>query len=218
MPSRKILRYGVSAGNDYRAEAILVETKGTRFRCAKRCFRIETWARHQVLNALAAVVCARELGVPWTGIRDGLAKAEFPPGRQTPRVIQGRWIIDDTYNANPLSLAAALTTLSAFPSSGRRFVVCGDMAELGSGDVAWHRRAGRMIAESSADLVLTMGPSARWISQEASRRGCASRHYQRLRALALRLKKETRPGDVILIKGSRRMRLERLLLYLEELF
>ncbi len=167
--------------------------------------------RHNVLNALAAAQCAHMMGIPTATIVRGLES--FRPAAMRCRILDilRVKVLDDTYNANPKSMDAALATLSDLAAGGRRIVVVGDMKELGGQSAAAHRRLGRHIAKTGADFLFVIGefagevvagaleekmPSNRIIDSESH-----AEIVEILRDLAER-------GDVVLVKGSRSMRME----------
>ncbi|NBT49279.1 MAG: hypothetical protein EBT07_15960 [Actinobacteria bacterium] len=132
-------------------------------------------------------------------------------GRMQVRVLNGVRFLDDTYNANPDSMKAALATLSQWPAAGRRIAILGRMGELGNFSEEGHREVGRA-ASSGIDSLITIGPEAAWISQEASRHGLGDvQHYNETGEAARALRAEWKPGDVVLVKGSRSARMERVI-------
>jgi len=134
------------------------------------------------------------------------------------RKIRSYWVIDDAYNANPVSFRSALKTLKQIKTKGRRILVCSDMLELGGKAKKLHEEIGLLAASSGIDLVLSTGILAKNITREAQKTiGVASAcHYGSLSALHKKLIKYCRPKDVILVKASRGMKLERTVKFLEE--
>lgn len=172
--------------------------------------------RHNVHNALAAVAVARHLGLSWeevaAGLQDTRAHLRLLP---VPGVGEST-LLDDTYNASPYSCRAALDLLAEMP--GRKIAVLGDMYELGAFEEEGHRQVGGWAAEVVAELY-TLGPRARWIAQAALARGLppdrvhqAETHEQVVQMLSGHLQ----AGDVVLIKGSRAMEMERIVAALRE--
>jgi UDP-N-acetylmuramoyl-tripeptide--D-alanyl-D-alanine ligase len=141
-----------------------------------------------------------------TAARDGLA--EFSPAKQrlNLREVAGVRLIDDTYNANADSVAAALRTLSDLPCSGRRVAVLGDMAELGSATETAHREVGRLAAELGMDRVFAIGRFAQLTAEGAGERATA---FVSLELAVGALFHGLEPGDSVLVKASRSSRLER---------
>ena len=122
--------------------------------------------------------------------------------------------INDAYNANPVSMARSLETFAATPCRGRRIAVLGDMGELGEAEEQLHRRVGRAAAAARPAILLCVGPRAAWIADEAVRAGLPAAAVLRAPdAPAARevLSSLARPGDLVLLKASRSMALERAL-------
>jgi UDP-N-acetylmuramoyl-tripeptide--D-alanyl-D-alanine ligase len=174
-------------------------------------FRIGAPGRHWVSNALGVVACAAALGAdPEAGAR---ALADFTPpagrGRQHRVAVPGGQftLIDDSYNANPASLRAALRVLGTAP--GRKLAALGDMLELGEHAPRLHAELAGPIADCGADMVHTAGPAMRHLhaALPPERRG---RHVIDAAALVPVLEAELRPGDTLLIKGSLGMGMARI--------
>ena len=169
---------------------------------------------HQIGNSLLAVAAARALGVAWEEIAERLAAT--PGGKMRwERIERGgvSWI-NDAYNANPISMEKSLETFAATPCAGRRIAALGDMGELGDAEEELHRRVGRAAAAAAPDELLCVGPRAAWIADEAVRAGLpAARVHRAPDALAARavLADLAKPGDLVLVKASRSMALERAL-------
>lgn len=170
--------------------------------------------RHQVMNALAAAAVGLVMQVPPAAIVAGLQSYRGLYGRLAVKRGQGGVVlIDDTYNANPQSMQAALQCLGQTRVSGRRLAVLGDMLELGDYAPALHEAVGACVVQSGVEHLLTFGPLAQHIARGARRAGmaAASIHMtmQPEEAVA-QLRALVRPGDVVLLKGSRGMAMERL--------
>ena len=166
---------------------------------------------HYVIDALAAIGVGVELGMHPAKIQEALSQFRNMAGRQEVFTARGRTIIKDCYNAGPESMAAALAVLGAKP--GRRIAVLGDMLELGVCTPAEHYRVGRIAAEK-ADMLLAFGPNASRMVNGAITGGMTAQAvmaYTEPSAVAEALERLTREGDVILVKGSRGMRMERIL-------
>ena len=172
---------------------------------------------HFVPDALAAISIGLMLAVPPQAIQERLSMFRNMQGRQEIYEKNGMTIISDCYNAGPESMAAALAVLGKRP--GRRIAVLGDMLELG--DCAWaeHYRIGRIAAEN-AEVIFAYGPNAQRVVGGAITGGKstnAARQYETHEAMAKDLKNLCKPGDVLLFKGSRGMRMENVLeLFLKE--
>jgi UDP-N-acetylmuramoyl-tripeptide--D-alanyl-D-alanine ligase len=169
--------------------------------------------RHNVQNALAAAAAAWVLDVPAADIAAGLADFRPCPGRMELIEMPGDiLILEDSYNANPLSMRAALDALHDLGRRGRRLAVLGDMLELGPAARDLHFEVGTMVAER-ADWLMTLGDLAREIAAGAVASGLAAERVfcaATVEELYQRLRDVLQPGDRLLVKGSRGMRMERI--------
>ncbi len=170
--------------------------------------RLPLPGRQGVSAALAAIGAARALGVPLEEAAVALGTMERPARRMQVRRADGVTVIDDSYNASPAAVLAALDVLRG--AGGRRVAVIGDMLELGSLSADAHEEVGRAAARS-ADVLVAVGELARTSADAARRAGLADVRAVADAAEALvLLKRLRRPGDVILVKGSRALALDKL--------
>ena len=166
--------------------------------------------RHNVSNALAAAAVGVALELPLEDIARGLAAARPVGGRGVWKRAGEVTILDDTYNASPASVRAALDTLAARRAGRRTVVVLGDMLELGTLTDAAHREVGRLVAGLPADEFVGLGRAAALAVEAARAAGMADAHHMAtFEAAVAHLLKRLTPGDVVLVKGSRGMRMER---------
>jgi UDP-N-acetylmuramoyl-tripeptide--D-alanyl-D-alanine ligase len=166
--------------------------------------------RHNVANALAAAAAGVALELPLEDIARGLAAARPVGGRGVWKRAGEVTILDDTYNASPASVRAALDTLAARRGGRRAIVVLGDMLELGALSEEAHREVGRQVAALRADEFVGLGPHAALAVEAARAAGLADAHHSAtFEDTVAHLLKRVAPGDVVLVKGSRGMRMER---------
>jgi len=165
---------------------------------------------HHRLTLAAAVAVYAALGLPLDGIAEGAAAIELSRWRgQEQPLPSGRLLINDAYNANPLSVAAALEALAARRNGGRTVAVLGEMAELGAAAPRWHARAGKHAAVLGIDLLVAVGPGARaYLDGTAGRMEAC--WLPDLTAAQRMLPALLEPADTVLLKGSRTCALERL--------
>ena len=176
--------------------------------------RLSYIGRHNVTNALGAAALTLGAGAPLAAVCRGLAKARPFAMRTQCEDWRGIGIINDAYNANPASMQAALETLAELPCRGRRIAVLGDMFELGKHTAREHRALGRNAAHSGVDFLFLLGERAELMRRGARAGGMSAARIvigkdhadlgERLRALATK-------GDWLLFKGSRGMRMEKVL-------
>lgn len=170
---------------------------------------------HQLYVALAAIAVGKILGMNLVEISNHLADYQGPAGRM--RLLGGvknSFIIDDTYNASPTATQKALETLGDIPAEGKKIAVLGDMLELGSYAQKAHRKIGRLALEVS-DIFIAVGPFMKTAFLEAKKRGFATSNLYFFNSADEAKKKVEElidPGDLILVKGSQSMRMEKVVL------
>ena len=170
---------------------------------------------HMVGNALLALAAGLEFGIPIEKAIHGLGRARLAGGRLQRRLIREVLFLDDTYNANPDSMEAALATLRSLPGPGHRIAVLGRMGELGDYAAEGYRRTG-LAAGRLADLHITVGPEAAAIEAAAREAGMSRIHAVDNPASAARmLGSLAKQGDIVLVKGSRSARMESVLQHFE---
>jgi UDP-N-acetylmuramoyl-tripeptide--D-alanyl-D-alanine ligase len=177
---------------------------------ARAIARLAFAGRHNTVNALCAAGVGHALGLPLAAIVAGLEAARPVKGRCVWRRAGGIRILDDTYNANPASVRAALEALRGARDARRLVVVLGDMLELGDLSPAAHREAGLAVAAAGAAEFVGVGRQARLAVEAARGRGLAeAQHTATFEDTVAILLKRLAPGDAVLVKGSRGMRMER---------
>ena len=212
-----VTRVGFGRHNDWRASDARLDEAGVAFEVAadnaahSGSYRVNLVGRHQVTNALLAAATAAELGVAPEEIQRGLA--ECRPARMRMQIwkTNGVSVLDDSYNANADSVAAALQTLMDFPCGGRRVAVLGDMAELGRHAADAHAEVGRRAAEGHVDQLFAVGKMAGVMGAAARAAGLMQvSELGEVETAANVVKRFVRSGDVVLVKASRASRLERI--------
>jgi UDP-N-acetylmuramoyl-tripeptide--D-alanyl-D-alanine ligase len=206
----------VAVGNGrglVRAENLRFELDGTSFTLVIEGeepveVSLKVAGRHMVTNALLAAGVGWKLGISPAEIAEGLSNAALTGGRLGRYDYKGTTVIDDTYNANPESMAAAIETLSDTPvaNGARRIIVLGRMGELGPHAPAAHLRTGALAAERDL-TVIAVGEGAEGIAAGAN----GSPYFPDLDEAAKWLAREVKPGDVVLFKGSRTATVERVM-------
>jgi UDP-N-acetylmuramoyl-tripeptide--D-alanyl-D-alanine ligase len=175
-------------------------------------YRLNVPGRHNVFNAMAAIGVARRFGMRDEQIADRLAGFRLPPMRLGYERAGPVTLINDSYNANPASVTAAVEVLEQTPSAGRRIVVLGDMRELGESAGRLHEEVAERLGHGELDMVIAVGEHARLVRDVVRRtsgrrievHAYASTDLARRRVAGL-----LAPGDTILVKGSRLLALER---------
>ncbi len=166
---------------------------------------------HMVRNALLAIAAGLEHGLSLEDCVEGLATARLTGGRFKQSLVRGIRLIDDSYNANPDSVEAALKTLATFPTTGRRIAVLGKMGELGTYEAEGYERAGQAAA-THADILITTGPETAPLAEAARHAGLSQvEETTDTTETATLLRDLAHEGDTILIKGSRAAKMEQII-------
>ena len=218
---RRMITFSASKGR--RGDVVVVEvlSQGDRTACGS-CSAIGNRevpvhipglvGAHNAANAAAAAAAAIALGCTDREIARGLA-AVRPVGRRLrlEPLPSGVQLVDDCYNANPASMSAALRTVVDLAAAGGRPVaVLGDMLELGPFEAEAHRALGEEAARAGVRALAAFGPRSRATAEAARAAGLEAFHTEQLEALVAWARANVRPPDVLLVKGSRGMKLERL--------
>jgi UDP-N-acetylmuramoyl-tripeptide--D-alanyl-D-alanine ligase len=200
---RRLIRFGLEATADVTARDLVSDSEGSSFTLVtpdgEVDVRLALPGRHNVLNALAAASLATGAGAGLQAIREGLLAARAVAGRLvTHKLESGAVLIDDSYNANPGSLNAAIDTLAS--AGGESWLVLGDMRELGDDALALHAEAGRRAKAVGIARLFTLGPLSA-AATEAFGSGAA--HYPTHAALADAVRSGLHGSVRVLVKGSR---------------
>jgi UDP-N-acetylmuramoyl-tripeptide--D-alanyl-D-alanine ligase len=203
-PPRTVLRFGLEASADVRAEHVVLAAESARFTLAtphgEAPVELPLPGRHNVANALAAAAMALAAGASLDAVVAGLARAPKVGGRLVAhRLANGAVLVDDSYNANPGSLAAAIATLAA-SGAAQTWLVLGDMRELGPDAPALHAEAGRRAREAGITRLFALGPLS---AEAAAAFGDGGMTFASHAALAEALGRALQPGVRCLVKGSR---------------
>ncbi|MBD9469980.1 UDP-N-acetylmuramoyl-tripeptide--D-alanyl-D-alanine ligase [Pseudoxanthomonas sp. PXM01] len=214
VPDRRILRFGLDATADLTARDIRATADGSDFVLVaphgEVAVELQLPGRHNVLNALAAAGIAMACGVSLAIIADGLSAAQPVAGRQVARTLpNGAVVIDDSYNANPGSLIAAIDTLAAASRQvgGEGWLVLGDMRELGADEQALHAEMGARAKAAGLRRLYTLGPLS---AAAAAAFGEGAHSFQDHASLADALRADLRAGVRCLVKGSRGSAMDRI--------
>ncbi len=208
-----ITGYAMDSRSDFSVSGVKF-TNTLEFKVNGHKFSLNTLGRQNIYNAVAAISLARILGMSYTDIAKQLSGFIFPQGRLGFLNFKNATFIDDTYNSNPLSLKQAVEALASLRVKGRKIFVMGDMLELGEGRENFHLSAGKEIA-MACDQLITVGELSRLAGQAALSCGFNPKSVfncgDSQEAIKILFEKIS-PGkdDVILVKGSRGMKLERI--------
>ena len=223
LEKRKIIRIGwnksadIRVGNDHlsqdesgRPNGLVCKIDYEGHTVPLRLTRL--YGPHQLYAILVGLAVGLAAGGPISTVASALEGYAPPPGRgRLIEGIKGTWILDDSYNASPAAMAAALETLKNFPSGGRKIAVLGDMLELGAYTIDAHREIGEAAAKI-CDLLITIGVRAKFIADGARESSFEPKkllHFDDSTEAGQALDHLLTPGDIILVKGSQAGRLER---------
>lgn len=205
--------FGTGENADYRAVDISMEKGCPSFMMIHKKGRLpvqlSVMGEHNILNALAALAVADYHGVPLEAAAERLREFGGFQNRQQITEFDGITVIDDTYNASPDSMKAAIRVLSSFSESKRRVAVLADMKELGEEERIYHHQVGEFLADEPVDFLITLGELAEDLAQGARelRPSLPIRSFLDREEMTDFLKKELREEDCVLFKGSNSMRL-----------
>lgn len=209
---RGVLRFGIENNADVSAGQLRLSAEHSHFELVCPAGRAEISlafsGRHNVMNALAAAAMALAAGAPFEAVLTGLQRARPVAGRQAVMMLDNdALLVDDSYNANPGSVAAAIDSLAAACALDKRqsVLVLGDMAELGESAEALHARIGSAAKTQGIDALYTCG---RLSAAAAAAFGPQARHYNTRDELIIALKQNTAANQRVLVKGSRSSRMD----------
>ncbi len=182
----------------------------------KTDFFLPVLGKHNLINFLGAASTALSFGVPIKKIPLGALQFRPLHGRfEVHKTKSGMIVVDDSYNANSSSLSAGLETISKLPSEGRKILVLGDMLELGEFGEKAHKEAGEKLLAYRFNALFALGELSEKTAAEAKKQGIgAAFHFRSHEELIQKLARFAQKGDVILIKGSRKMEMEKVLPFL----
>lgn len=220
---KKVYTFGIENRSDIMARNIrMVSDKGIRFTLEvqndkSREIYFPLLGRYNIYNALAAVAVAFALGIELDLIERGLSS--FKPldlHMQLSNFYNDIKILNDSYNASPLSVKSALETLAEVAQNNRKIAILGDMLELGERTDFYHREIGKEVAKLSIDILITVGQGGKIIAQSSKEEGMAEERVFSFEKnekinLAKKLLNLIKPGNFVLLKGSREMKMEDIL-------
>ena len=212
-PGIRTLFFGTGGGNDYRAEDVRMEDGFASFTAVHNETRVpvslNVMGEHNVSNALAALAVAEHYGIPMEKAAEALKTYGGYEGRQRIFDWNGIHMDDDTYNASPDSMKAAVKVLCSMACEGRRIAVLADMKELGPDEERFHREVGTFIGGMPVDEVITLGELGAAIARGAAEKNpaCVTASFMDKAEMEGYLRSRMKRGDTVLFKGSNSMKL-----------
>ena len=202
---KKIVRFGLGENCDWRAEALAADISGTHFTCVHGAERFSVFVpiagEHNVRNALAALAVADAVGVKMEDAVRAITQYESPARRQQIKEANGITLIDDTYNANPDSMRAALRILCTLQVKGTKYAVLADMLELGERSAQEHLGVGAFAAENGPDILVGIGSLGKYYVEGYNKPESSVWFATNAEAIDW-LKAHVQAGDAVLSKGS----------------
>ena len=177
--------------------------------------------KHNIYSSLAAIAVCNAIGICIEDIGRKFMDFKLPPMRMGKQICSDIIIINDEYNSSPSSMSVALDELSQLPATGRRIFICGDMLELGKDAKRLHEEMGKKVAGSNIDFLWTVGTFSRFVAEEAVTNGMPRENilsYDTVEDVCSFVPSQLKEKDIVLIKGSREMRLERVSQQIEKCF
>lgn len=211
--SCQTIYYGTGENCDYRAENIHLEEGFPAFTAVcgqeKTAMRLAVMGSHNVSNAMAALAVASQSGIPMEAAAESLSRFTGFKNRQQIYQKDGLTVIDDTYNASPVSMKAGLEVLNSISKAKRHIAVLADMMELGEDSPRFHYEVGEYIAEHPVDQVVVLGELSKEITRAVKEKAPAVeiKEFMEPEPLISYLKSELKEGDCVLFKGSNSMKL-----------
>jgi UDP-N-acetylmuramoyl-tripeptide--D-alanyl-D-alanine ligase len=209
----RVVYFGSGPCADPQILSIVEDLKGLHIRYRARAhegdFTLHMLGAHNASNALAGLAVALEAGVDLDAAVKAIASLTAGDKRGQMIEIGGATILNDSYNSNPEALRSMIHTLAARPAAGRRILVAGEMLELGEHSAALHIACGRAAAEAGLDLVVAVEGNAEHLATAACAGGVPAVFLRDAEAAGEWLAQNLRAGDVVLVKGSRGVHLER---------
>lgn len=213
----KIIKVGTSEGSDYRVFNISYKNKGMIFEVElngkKESMYVPLLGEHNVVNTLFGIAIADQLELTPEEIREGLEKITVPRGRLTIDILkENRTLIDDSYNANPVSMLSGLKVLNDYIDSKEKIALLGDMVEMGSYTKKGHEKVGESLNNFDLDKIFLYGDSVKFISNKAQETGFPKDklfYYTDIEKLTEDIKETFNPNTAMLVKASRATKLDR---------
>jgi len=214
------LTYGLEDGAELRATDLVADHDGQRFKVNGRfAYRIGLLGAHNVMNALAAVAIGTRFRLSHDEIAAALLDVQSPPMRMERSHLGNITLVNDAYNANPSSMRVAFDVMDHLPptagkaTAGRKVFILGDMWELGDAAERCHQEVGREAGRSTAHVIIAVGTHARAVADGATATAGTNKRiysFPHIEALTEKIGGLIKPGDAVLLKASRAVRLEQL--------
>ena len=209
----KKIYFGIEKKCSFQAKNISHKNGKWSFSLGAEVFEPALFGKHNIYNALIAIAAARYFGINYSKIAGKIKSfRQNCPMRMELKKVRGVNVLDDSYNSNPLSMERAIDTLTEYDTNGKRIIVSGDMLELGNGAKILHEKIGGLIAARPIGALITFGKLSEFVAARAGCNGMKDIYRAKShRHAASLLKAIAQPEDVVLVKGSRAMQMEKII-------
>jgi UDP-N-acetylmuramoyl-tripeptide--D-alanyl-D-alanine ligase len=218
----KVISFGFNQSADIKASNVKRNDSGFIFTVNDSfTVNLPVLGKHNIYNALAVIAMCNAVGVGIEVICDKFIGFKLPPMRMEKQIFGDIVVINDGYNSNPSSMSSALDEFSQLMTSGRKVLICGDMLELGNYAERLHKEIGAKVASANIDILWTVGTFSRFVAEEAIANGMQKENIlscETSEEMCSFVASQLRKDDTVLIKGSRRMKLECVLRQIENCF
>ncbi len=218
----KVINFGFGENAQIKATKVKRNKSGFTFTINESFIvNLPVLGKHNIYNSLASMALGNAIGIRMEDMCERFVDFKLPPMRMEKRVCGDIIAINDGYNSSPSSMSAALDELAQLPAPGRRIFVCGDMLELGKDTERLHKEIGKKVASSKVDILWTVGPFSRFVAEGAIDNGMSGENifsYDTSEETSSLIASQLKSKDTVLIKGSRRMKLECVLRQIENCF
>ncbi len=218
----KVISFGFNQSADIKASNVKRNDSGFVFTVNDSLtVNLPVFGKHNICNALAVIAMCDTVGVGIEVICDKFMDFKLPPMRMEKQICGGIVVVNDGYNSNPSSMSSALDEFSQLITSGRKVLICGDMLELGNYAERLHKEVGAKVADANIDVLWAVGPLSRFVAEEAIANGMPRENIlscETSEEMCSFVVSQLRKDDTVLIKGSRRMKLECVLRQIENCF
>jgi len=218
----KVINFGFGENAQIKAAKVKRNKSGFTFTINESfTVNLPVLGKHNIYNSLASIALGNAIGIRMEDMCERFVDFKLPPMRMEKRVCGDIIAINDGYNSSPSSMSAALDEFSQLPAPGRRIFICGDMLELGKDTERLHKEIGKKVASSKVDILWTVGPFSRFVAEGAIDNGMSGENifsYDTSEETSSLIASQLKSKDTVLIKGSRRMKLECVLRQIENCF
>lgn len=216
---KNFITFGIDKDTDYQATNIKFEDEKMKFKVNEKEFTVKFRNREYIYNLLAGIAVSSIFKIDEENLIQKISNLEVTSSRFQNKHLGHCIIFDDSYNSNPMSLRSSLKNVVKYSNPGRKLVVLGDMLELGDWSKKYHIEIGEFIAETEIDEMFLLGEMSQYIKEGSLRNGMKEEkviHFSSLEQACKEIPDKIKKDDIILIKGSRAMNMEKIVNAIQE--